>query len=321
MSEQGSEGGTRTTLVGHDSEATAYVVADYPYGFRLRCAITTKHGQRLVSQTSNPKRGGIWNKPKKGVYHSLAIMTLDGEGHVGIDCVQAYASGEERVRAFAARHAAALTSDYAARTIKILTACARTSSKVTRAEEAGARKEGFDVKTHPRMFEAKNARTETRDHESGDRFVRTALVVGHGDEGGSLDVVDRATGTRLGQINIFVDEDGTSDGGRDRRRRSVPDPSRPHVRPRSAEEPCGGQARRGALREEAMRRTPLEIVEDLATSVHGPGAAVSVDRERGGIAVRVWDEHARLVKLVREPTKAASLAMVRRTLETKARGA
>jgi hypothetical protein len=129
-------GPARTTLVGHDSEATAYMVADYPYGFRLRCQIrywveTTKHGQRLVSQTSNPKRGGIWNKPKRGVYHSIAIMTLDGEGHVQISVLSAYASSEPTIQAFAERHGAALTSDYHQRTLRVLTACARASEKVT----------------------------------------------------------------------------------------------------------------------------------------------------------------------------------------------
>jgi hypothetical protein len=69
------------TLTGHTSPETAYVVNDYPYGFRLRCKIRywleykAKHGFRFVSQTTNPKRAGeFWNKPKASTYCDLAVM-------------------------------------------------------------------------------------------------------------------------------------------------------------------------------------------------------------------------------------------------------
>src|SRR6516165_4444148 len=61
-------------LSGHISPETAYVVEDYPYGLRLRCRIrywlehTPKRGFRFWSQTTNPKRGNIWNKPKASTY-------------------------------------------------------------------------------------------------------------------------------------------------------------------------------------------------------------------------------------------------------------
>jgi hypothetical protein len=74
----------------HISAETAYVVDDYPYGFRLRCSIRywlefrPKHGFRLVSQTTNPKKAGtVWNKPKAGTYSRFGgAMFLDAEGHV-----------------------------------------------------------------------------------------------------------------------------------------------------------------------------------------------------------------------------------------------
>ena len=77
-------------LTGHISEQTAYVVEDYPYGFRLRCKIrywldfNPKHGVRMVSQTSNPKREGlVWNKPKASTYCRFGgCMFLDEENHV-----------------------------------------------------------------------------------------------------------------------------------------------------------------------------------------------------------------------------------------------
>lgn len=76
-------------LKGHFSPETAYVVDDYPYGFRLRCKIrywleTNKHGTRLVSATTNPKREGeVWNKPKASTYAKFGgCMYLDENDHV-----------------------------------------------------------------------------------------------------------------------------------------------------------------------------------------------------------------------------------------------
>ena len=77
-------------LKGHVSPETAYLVDDYPYGFRLRCKIRywlefkPKQGFRLVSQTSNPKKAGlVWNKPKASTYAKFGgAMYLNGEGHV-----------------------------------------------------------------------------------------------------------------------------------------------------------------------------------------------------------------------------------------------
>ena len=78
-------------LMGHTTPETAYVVDDYPYGFRLRCKIRywldfrpgSGFGFRLVSQTTNPKRSGeVWNKPKASTYCMLAIMGLDESKHV-----------------------------------------------------------------------------------------------------------------------------------------------------------------------------------------------------------------------------------------------
>lgn len=73
----------------HVSPETAYVVPDYPFGFRLRCQMRywieyqPKKGFRLWSQTSNPKRPGTWNKPKSGTYSKFGMaMYLDDNDHV-----------------------------------------------------------------------------------------------------------------------------------------------------------------------------------------------------------------------------------------------
>ena len=72
----------------HTSPETAYVVDDYPYGFRLRCKIrywieTTKNGDRVCTQTTNPKRSTeTWNKPKKSTYSDLMYLYLNEDDHV-----------------------------------------------------------------------------------------------------------------------------------------------------------------------------------------------------------------------------------------------
>lgn len=95
---------THTVLSGHVSPETAYVVDDYPYGFRLRCKIRywleykTNKGFRFVSQTSNPKRPGlVWNAPKASKYSKCgAAMILDDDtGHVEWRGLGEYVTGKE----------------------------------------------------------------------------------------------------------------------------------------------------------------------------------------------------------------------------------
>lgn len=77
-------------LSGHTSPETAYVVEDYPYGFRLRCKIrywleyVPGKGFRFWSQTSNPKRGNTWNKPKASTYSRFGgcMFKNDETGHI-----------------------------------------------------------------------------------------------------------------------------------------------------------------------------------------------------------------------------------------------
>jgi hypothetical protein len=90
-------------LKGHVSPETAYVVADYPYGFKLRCKIRywlefkPKLGFRFVSQTTNPKRAGEhWNAPKASTYSRFGTcMYLNGEGHVAWSGLSEYCTSEE----------------------------------------------------------------------------------------------------------------------------------------------------------------------------------------------------------------------------------
>jgi len=81
-----TDGEVLTVLFTHTSEETAYLVDDYPYGFRLRTEIrywieTTKRGDRFCAQTLNPKTGR-WNKPKKSTYSAVMVLALQENGHV-----------------------------------------------------------------------------------------------------------------------------------------------------------------------------------------------------------------------------------------------
>jgi hypothetical protein len=122
-------------LAGHTSPETAYVVEDYPYGFRLRCKIrywieTKKgHGQRFCSQTTNPKIAGEhWNKPKCGTYSVLLVLVAqddpksDQYGYVSTVGLQSGGwSKEEDIQAFEQKYAEGI-GDYERKAIQYIRA-------------------------------------------------------------------------------------------------------------------------------------------------------------------------------------------------------
>lgn len=98
-----------TPLTGHTDADSAYLVEDYPYGRRLRCQIrywietaikgSAKGQQRFVSQTTDPRREGtVWNKPHPSTYAQIAVMYLDGKGHVHWHGIPFWIDGPEDVR-------------------------------------------------------------------------------------------------------------------------------------------------------------------------------------------------------------------------------
>lgn len=87
-----------TPLYNHNSEETAYLIEDYPYGFRLRCMMKVwleykpSKGWRMVTRTSNPKKPGHWNAVKMSTYCELGgNLFLDQEGHIQWSGVSMYA--------------------------------------------------------------------------------------------------------------------------------------------------------------------------------------------------------------------------------------
>lgn len=89
----------------HVSPETAYLVQDYPYGFRLRCKIrywleiSKTKGVRFCSQTTNPKRGDTWNKPKYSTYCKFGgAMFLNELNHVVWTGVHEYMDLQEMIK-------------------------------------------------------------------------------------------------------------------------------------------------------------------------------------------------------------------------------
>lgn len=96
-----------TVLTGHVDEDTAYLVPDYPYG-GLRCTMrywieTRATGQsagdqRLMRQSSDPRRAGRWNKPHKSTYSSIMVLYLDEKNQVQARGIPLWITGSEDTR-------------------------------------------------------------------------------------------------------------------------------------------------------------------------------------------------------------------------------
>ena len=101
---------TRKYLYNHTSQETAYIVEDYPWGFRLRTTIRywveTKKakngGQRFGSQTINPKTGQ-WCAPKYSTYSPIIVMYLNENDHIKWHDLSYYSS-KDYVEAFKNEH-------------------------------------------------------------------------------------------------------------------------------------------------------------------------------------------------------------------------
>jgi hypothetical protein len=119
----------KNILNGCVSPETAFVVADYPYGFRLRCKIrywlehNPKRGTRFVSQTTNPKLSAIqdiWNKPKASTYADVAgAMFTDENGHVQWSALSYY-PGADECAAWLNEYRVGIPAEVAARVDKLI---------------------------------------------------------------------------------------------------------------------------------------------------------------------------------------------------------
>jgi len=92
-------------IYNHTSFETAYIVDDYPYGFKLRCKrahwveYKPSKGFRFVTCTTNPKKGDVWNKPSAGTYVKFAMeLYLDDDNHVQASTISEYSKPEEAIK-------------------------------------------------------------------------------------------------------------------------------------------------------------------------------------------------------------------------------
>ncbi|MCQ3977570.1 MAG: hypothetical protein DPW09_29425, partial [Anaerolineae bacterium] len=110
---------TARPLLGCVDAETAFVQTDYPYGRRLRCQrrvwVETKprHGMRLVTQTSNPRRAGlVWNAPHPETYQDLIALWVDDKGFIQTDSLNNLSYHDlADLDAWARRNQAFLASD------------------------------------------------------------------------------------------------------------------------------------------------------------------------------------------------------------------
>lgn len=101
---------TRKYIYGHTNQDNAYLVQDYPWGFRLRTSIrywieskdAKNGGQRFGSQTINPKTG-LWCAPKYSTYSAIGVMFLDEKNHVHWESLHRYCN-EKEVLEFKEKH-------------------------------------------------------------------------------------------------------------------------------------------------------------------------------------------------------------------------
>jgi len=87
-------------IFGHNNSNNAYVIDDYPYGFRertkMRVWIETKpiKGDRMVTQTLNPKTQN-WNKPKESTFNLIGALYLDDQNHIKWDGISQYSTKDQ----------------------------------------------------------------------------------------------------------------------------------------------------------------------------------------------------------------------------------
>lgn len=130
------ESSTIKYLYQHVSPETAYVVNDYPWGFRLRTTIrywieskdAKNGGQRFGSQTINPKTGQ-WCKPKYSTYSPIVVMYLNEKEHVHFTCLNTY-SKTETINKFKEDHLPNLT-DFQKQALRELIAFDKVMQHVT----------------------------------------------------------------------------------------------------------------------------------------------------------------------------------------------
>jgi len=122
-------------LIPQPTEEKPVEVKDYPYGFRQRTVKqywveTTKHGQRVVTRTLNPKTS-LWNKPKKSTYSDIRVLYRNRDnGHIENDGLSFTYAGQQELDNFLKDYPEDALSDYQQSQLKLLRAIIKTRKHV-----------------------------------------------------------------------------------------------------------------------------------------------------------------------------------------------
>lgn len=113
----------RNYLYNHTSEDTAYVIKDYPWGFRMRTEQrawieSNKNGDRFIVRTKDP-RTGKWCAPKKSIYAHVRVLFLDEQGYLQ-HCYLKHSSDEKTILEFYEQHKENLTAFQLAQIKKLI---------------------------------------------------------------------------------------------------------------------------------------------------------------------------------------------------------
>ena len=82
--------------------------------------------------TSNPKRPGAWNKPKKGVYEAFMVLTMNEEnGYLEHKSLSSFEARGDSLAEFFEKHSEALSDEFNQKRLKIFQAMGRVDEKIT----------------------------------------------------------------------------------------------------------------------------------------------------------------------------------------------
>ena len=106
------------------------IAGNYPYGFKRtqkKYWIETKKGQRVVSQTLNPKTD-VWNAEKKSTYSDIKVLYFDN-GHIENTSLDFGYDGEKELKEFIKTFGTVLT-DYQLKRLLVFKAIIKTRESV-----------------------------------------------------------------------------------------------------------------------------------------------------------------------------------------------
>lgn len=170
----------RTYLYNCVDENSAYEVDNYPWGFRMKTKkrywVETQDkkngGQRVVSQTMNPKNGA-WCKPKKSTYYAVIVLFVKSDGHVDYEAIHEQGLGsdakQKEIALFIETHKENLT-DFQKNKLKI----ANAKNEIFKKLEFSVRKEGEEQSDDSVSLYSRDSK-EVKKREEAAKLINRAI--------------------------------------------------------------------------------------------------------------------------------------------------